>query len=348
MVLLVLMICAGGVLGRLLWRGLQGREVTLQAVSRGRVVAAVYATGVVDTDRRATVRARVTAPLATLLVGPGQAVTIGQVVGRQDTAALRLARERTALEADATRAALAQAEDAAERAEKLVREQLVPEDAWVRARENARQARAELQARESSLALTHEQETWAELRSPLDGAVSSLSRRAGDALREGDDVLTVVDLTSAYVRVAVDERDLGRVVAGQEVRLVFDAYPDRVLLGKVSRVVPAVNRLTKSSDVLVELPVERPALQLDLTATVNIVTEVLENALLVPRDALDGNGPTRTALLLGGGARAVAREVRLGPCDEARCQVLSGLAEGDRVVSPLPPGLVAGARIHVK
>ena len=47
-------------------RGMRGTEVTLAPVTTGRVVSAVYATGRVDTDRRATVRARITAPLASL------------------------------------------------------------------------------------------------------------------------------------------------------------------------------------------------------------------------------------------------------------------------------------------
>jgi RND family efflux transporter MFP subunit len=345
MVLVLLVVIAGTVLGRFVLGRLAGQDVTVVSVTRGRVVAAVYATGRVDTEARATVRTRVTAPLATLLVGPGQPVAAGEEVARLDGVVLRLAIDRAVLEAEAARAGAASAADAAARAERLFRDGLLSEDAWVRARETARETNATVAARESAVALAREQASWGVLRAPLGGVVSAILHRAGDALREGDEVLTIVDLGPAYVRVAVDERDVGRVAVGEPVRMVFDAYPGRVLEGDVWRIVPAVDRLTKSSDVLVQLPANRPPLQLDLTATVNIITGVIEDALVIPREGLEGAGETRAAFVVSGEHRAIRRAVRVGACDETRCQVLSGLSAGEQVIAPLPAGLKPGAKV---
>lgn len=344
LVVLLLLAAVVFVLGRLGWRAWRGREVALRTVETGRVVAAVYATGRVDTDRRATLRARVAAPLLELRVGPGKPVREGEVVGRQDPTALRLARERAARELEAAKASRAEAEDGAARSETLVRQGLLAEDVGVQRRERARELRAQAAASEAALALAREQESWTVLRAPLAGTVSAISRRAGDPLREGDEVLTVVELSEAYVRVAVDERDVGRVRPGQEVRLVFDAYPGEVLKGSVWRIVPAVDRLTKSTDVLVRLPSERPPLQLDLTATVNIVTGVVEAAPVVPRDALEGAGDERAVYRVNG-REARRCPVQVGACDQQRCQVRQGLAPGDTVISPLPPGIRDGERV---
>lgn len=347
LVLVVLVLVMGAVLGRVLWKSWRGREVSLATIGSGRVVTAVYATGRVDSDQRATLRARAAGPLAAVRVGAGQPVKEGEEVARQDDAALRLATERAVGELEAARASFAQAQDEATRSEKLVRDGLLAEDAWVRARERARELAAQTAAMESAVRIAREQQSWTELRSPLAGVVTALLHRAGDPLREGDEILTVVDLSRAYVRVAVDERDAGRVRVGQEVRMVFDAYPGQLLRGEVWRLVPAVDRLTKATDVLVSLPPARPPLQLDLTVTVNIVTGVVEDALVVPRDALEGAGVKRAVFLLGERSRAARRAVEIGACDEERCQVLAGLARGDRVISPLPAGLVAGERVHV-
>src|SRR5512136_429132 len=348
LVLVVLVLVMGAVLGRVLWKSWRGREITLVSVASGRVVTAVYATGRVDSDRRATMRARVAAPLAVVLVGAGQPVREGEVVARQDDAALRLATERAVGELEAARASLAQAQDEATRSEKLVRDALLAEDAWVRARERARELAAQTAAMESAVRIAREQQSWTELRSPLSGVVTALLHRAGDPLREGDEILTVVDLSRAYVRVAVDERDVGTVRVGQEVRLVFDAYPGQMLRGEVWRLVPAVDRLTKATDVLVSLPPARPPLQLDLTVTVNILTGVVEDALVVPRDALEGAGTKRAVFLLGERGRASRRAIDIGACDEERCQVVAGLARGDTVISPNPAGLAAGDRVRAK
>ena len=347
MVLGGLALAVAAVFGAMAWRSWRGVEVSVAPVRTGRVVAAVYATGRVDTDQRATVRARLAAPLDTVTVSAGEEVRAGQVVARQDPSELRLAREQVERQAEAARAALAEAEDTASRTRVLVREGLAPEDAGVQAHERAAGLRAQLAAAERALALARERESWTVLRSPLTGVVSSLTHRAGDALREGDDVLTVVDLSRAYLRVAVDERDVGRVQVGQEVRLVFDAYLGRTLEGRVWRVVPAVDWLTKSSDVLVSLPGDRPPMQLDLTATVNIVTGSVDDALVVPRDALEGAGARRRVIVVENG-RAAWREVEVGPCDETGCQVTAGVARDERVVSPLGGGVADGARVRVR
>jgi multidrug efflux pump subunit AcrA (membrane-fusion protein) len=108
-----------------------------------------------------------------------------------------------------------------------------------------------------------------------------------------------------------------------------------------------VDRLTKSTDVLVSLPAERPPLQLDFTVTVNIVTGVVEDAVVVPRDALDGAGAERVVFVPRADGRVEKRALQVGACDEERCQVLSGLAKGERVVAPVPTGLKAGDRVTV-
>jgi len=344
-VLLLILGGLGSALGRLVWQRARGVEVQTERVTRGRVVEAVYATGRLDTDRRATVRARRAAPLTAVLVGPGEAVRAGQVVATQDEAETRLAVERAESELAAARSALAEAQDAAARAEQLHRAGLLPENEWVRGRERASELARRAEALAAAAALAREQATWTSLRSPLDGTVAALLRRTGDVLREGDEVLTVVDLSEAYLRVAVDERDLGRVRPGQPARLVFDAYPDLLLEGNVWRIVPAVDRLTKSADVLVALPQQTPPLQLDLTATVNLIVSVVDDALVLPREALTGAGNARQILQIDNRGRAVARPVQVGLCDAERCQLLAGLAEGDEVIVA-PAGLSPGTKVH--
>ena len=343
-VLLLIVSALGGVVGRMVWRRIRGVEVNVVQATRGRVVEAVYATGRVDTDRRATVRARRAAPLIEVLVGPGEAVRAGQVVALQDAQEARLAVERAEAELAAARAALAEAQDAAARAEELHRSGLLPENEWVRERERSRELAQRSEALASAVALAQEQARWLQLRAPLAGVVSALHRRSGDVLREGDEVMTIVDLSTAYLRVAVDERDLGRIRTELPARVVFDAYPELLLESQVWRIVPAVDRLTKSADVLVAMPSNSPPLQLDMTATVNIVVAVIDDAVVLPRDALLGSGAQRQVLQIDR-QRAAARTVRVGLCDPERCQVVDDLAEGNEVIAA-PAGLVAGDKVR--
>lgn len=320
------------------WRAVPVRE---EVVSRGNVVEAIYATGRVDSDRKVTVRARRTAPLEKLLVGSGETVSQGQILAIQDSREARLELDRRQQELKAAQASLLEARDAAQRAEKLFLAGLLPANEQVKARERAAELASRAEALLRAVQVAEEQLSWYQVNSPQSGVVANCFHFSGDLVREGDEILSIVDLGESYLRVAVDERDLGKVRTGQEVRIVFDAFPQEVLTGRVWRVVPTVDRLTRSADVLVQLPKERPPLQLDMTATVNIVTQVVSDALLVPRLALRGTGENRQVLQVTASQRLVAVEVKVGPCDLDRCQVLEGLAEGDKVVissSDLTPG----------
>lgn len=333
MVVAVLLVAGGYVLSRSLWQQVRGVNVGLVSVSRGRLVEAVYATGRVDSDQRATVRARRRGPLKALLVSLGEPVKAGQLLALQDDTEARLEVERSGRELEAARAAAAEAEDAARRAASLFREGLLAEGEWVRLRERAAELAKRVAAQEAALAMVREQLSWFVLRAPLSGVVSEIHHRTGDLLSEGDPVLTVVNLEEAYLRIAVDERDLGKVKPGQEVRMLFDALPGQVFVGEVWRLVPAVDRLTRSADVLARLPSPRPLLQLDMTVTVNIVTRTVEDALLLPRSALQGTGEARTVFRVNRQHRLEATQVQVGSCDAERCQVLQGLREGEEVVA---------------
>lgn len=324
------------------------RAVPVEAVhpTRGRVVEAVYATARVDCDERATVRARRPGPLVALTVGPGQVVEKDAVVAVQEDSDAVLEIARLENELSAARADLAEANDAFARGEKLYQAGLLPENQLIALRERAQASQKRAEAVAQAVASARLQRQWATLKSPLAGAVTEIRRRTGDVLREGDEVLTVVNLERAYLRAAVDERDLGAVRPGQRVRIVFDAYPDRPLEGTVWRIIPEVDRLTRAADVLISLPPDTPPLQLNLTATVNIVIREVADALLVPRSAVLGEGEGRRVLVVGPGGRAEERKVELGLCDLESCQVLSGLDEDDWVIRS-PETLKPGRRVRL-
>ncbi len=332
-VLVILLLAFGFVTARLLTLRMARPAVTLVPVTRGTVVEAVYATGRVDCDQRATVRARLAAPLLQVLVGPGEEVRSGQVLAILDSREVTLEVARTEKELAAARAAAAEAEDAALRLEKLYAAALIAENQLIRERERARELKEKADALEKVLNLAQERTSWSVLRSPMDGTVATLVRRAGDLLQVGDEVLTVVDLRKPYLRVAVDERDLGKVAPGQEARIVFDAYRDQVFVGEVWRIVPTLDRLTRSADVLVRLPAGVPPLSLDLTATVNIVIKRVENAVLVPSLALRGTGSERTVLRPNAEWVLEAIPVGVGVCDTEHCQVTAGLQPGELIVA---------------
>lgn len=201
--------------------------------------------------------------------------------------------------------------------------------------EAARQAELEVQRAELAL-------EQAVLTAPIDGVVTEVNVAVGERV-EVQAVVAMVDLTSLYVKVPVDEIDLPAVKIGQSAIVTLDAMPDRALDGLVSAIAPApINSADSvtSYEVTVDLPdideVER-TVAVGMTANVAIETERRDGVVVVPDYALQVDGETGVTYVdkVGTGGQALRTEVRLGTRSGGNIEVLSGLKAGDRVLVPV-------------
>jgi HlyD family secretion protein len=95
-------------------------------------------------------------------------------------------------------------------------------------------AQAQLALEEARLTLER-----SERRAPFDGTVGRVHVREGEQIREGDPFLTLGDLSTLRVETTdLDEIDVAKVEVGQSVEVTFDAFPDRVFRGRITRINP--------------------------------------------------------------------------------------------------------------
>jgi HlyD family secretion protein len=181
--------------------------------------------------------------------------------------------------------------------------------------------------------------------SPLEGlVVPKLTWRGngpadiqeGDEMWPGAPVLQVVNQASMQVRVRVNQADLQFVRAGQPVVVRLDAYPDLALPGRLDQLAPIAlngsfsNRVRVFSAV-VTIEGTNSRLLPDLTAAIDVEVDRTQNALVVPRTAVERDGAgTRVRVRQADGV--VSRPVTLGPADEVDVVVTSGLQAGDMVL----------------
>lgn len=181
------------------------------------------------------------------------------------------------------------------------------------------------------------------LTAPRDGIVLiGKEPREGRKLQVGDNVwpgLAVAelpDLTKTLVTATLSDVDDRRVVGGMRVTCTVDAFPDTPMSGFVRSVSAVAQSPSRESTrqaftVVVELDDDLPEqMRPGLSVKVEVPSEVLEDALLVPRAGLHFSADGATAVLEDG--REV--DVEVGACDAQRCAALSGLSEGDRVRTP--------------
>ena len=138
----------------------------------------------------------------------------------------------------------------------------------------------------------------------------------------------------------VNEEDMPRVKVGQKVLLRHDGFPGQALEAAVDDITPKGDPQTKTFRVYLALPNETP-LRIGMSVEANIVIAARENALVVPAEAIFNGAVDRVA------DGVVARTpVKTGVRGVRLVEVLAGLDEGARVISPARRDLKDGARVR--
>jgi len=204
--------------------------------------------------------------------------------------------ERAALRLRAARESLEAAELALAQARGSARPRLDEAEAGVRAAE-AQQALAEAQleqvkagAAEEEIGLVKTDVDQAQValaeaqlrvercerRAPFDGTVGMVHVRPGEEIQQGDRVVTLGDLSTLRVETTdLDEIDVARVEVGQPVDVTFDAFPDRVFKGRVTRINPMAEEVGGGVNytTIIELDELAPEIRWGMTAFVDIDLE---------------------------------------------------------------------------
>ncbi len=183
------------------------------------------------------------------------------------------------------------------------------------------------------------------VRAPRDGQVvlRSLFRNGEQTqVRQGDEVgpgmvfMKVVDLGSLRIEGSISQADSELVRLGQKATVRFDAYPGLQLDGKVEAVgmMASSNRRVsywvRGVPVRIALENSDPRVIPDLTANADVVLGEQDDALLIPREAVQEAGG-KSVVLVKDGDNVIPREVEIGGYSNTQASVISGLQPGDEV-----------------
>jgi len=172
------------------------------------------------------------------------------------------------------------------------------------------------------------------LRAPADGVVYNLPR-AGESVAPGQLIATVSDPQHIRVRARVDAPDLPRVQAGQRITVTFDGLPNQRWQGRVILVPPGLRQAgaREVGEVIGEISGDAAALPANASVNVEIIVGEKQNALVIPRGALQRDGATRFVYRFVDD-KAVRTPVQVGLIGPTDVEIASGLKEGDRVIVP--------------
>ncbi len=191
-----------------------------------------------------------------------------------------------------------------------------------RARAALGRAKANLEEAEINLGFTN-------IKAPVAGVVTGKKAEVGDMAVPGEVLLRVEDISSFTLEVNVDEKMLGKLEPGMTVYADIDAL-GRVIEGDITEVVPAIDPGTRTF--LVKIALGDESLRTGLYASV-LIPSGKRGALLVPRPAVIDKGQLEGVYTVNDEGVATYRLVRTGRDYNGAIEVLSGLKDGDIVIT---------------
>jgi len=302
--------------------------------------------GRIEAPDTVLVTSRVPGRVTDVLVAEGERVKRGQLLVRLDrrTALEQLARARAELHR--ARAAHEFAARDAERKAQGAEQGIVARLDLESARHKARLAQLDVKLARVTLAEARDHLHDLELSSPISGTVTRRAIEPGEmvekgveASRESAALLTVADLSRLVVKTDLDQIDVAKVRLGQRVSVKLDALPDQSFPARVTKIAPAsVQRTGKDVDVFpVEALLDKadPRVKPGMTGDVRISVREEPHVLALPLESVrkkHGKEFVTRVVSDAQGEHTEEVEVKLGAGNDHVVEVVSGIAEGQRVL----------------
>lgn len=184
--------------------------------------------------------------------------------------------------------------------------------------------------------------------SPIDGVISARNYDAGDMYTMSQPLYTVEQIVPVKMLVGISEVDYTKVKKGDSVEIVADAIPGKTFYGKVNRIYPTIDPMTRTFTVEVVVDNSYKTLRpgMFVRATVNFGTR---QSVVVPDLAIvkqTGSGE-RFVYVVNADNTVKLTPVKLGRRIETEYEVLEGLQEGDIVVVGGQTKLKSGIKVEL-
>jgi Cu(I)/Ag(I) efflux system membrane fusion protein len=186
---------------------------------------------------------------------------------------------------------------------------------------------------QSGVSVSNEARPRVTFHAPASGIVLEKKAVQGMRFMPGEMLYQIADLSTVWVIAEVAEQDIGRVQLGSRAQVTADAYPDRTFDGKVAFIYPMLNSATRTVQVRMEIANPKGLLKPAMFASAQIDVGKASKVLSVPTSAVIDSGTRQVVLVRLTEGRFEPRAVTLGSRSDDYVEVLSGITEGEQVVT---------------
>ena len=171
------------------------------------------------------------------------------------------------------------------------------------------------------------------IHAPVKGTVTRIGSRQGQYVTPKTELYMVVDLSQVWVYADVYEYELPWIKVGDEVEMSLASVSGKIFSGRLGYIYPYAEAKTRTTKVRVIFDNPDQLLRPDMFAEVTIHSDVNKNAIVIPAQAVIRSGARSQVFVVTEPGKFEPRLVTLGIESSGKVAVLSGLTEGEEVVT---------------
>jgi multidrug efflux pump subunit AcrA (membrane-fusion protein) len=171
------------------------------------------------------------------------------------------------------------------------------------------------------------------LHSPTKGVVTHKMVQEGMYVQPGMNLYTIADISQVWVYADIYEYELPWLSVGQAAEMNLSYLKGKTFQGNITYIYPFLDKKTRTVKVRMEFDNPDWELKPDMYANVKVESRVSDATLVVPVEAVLRSGERDVVIVMKEEGKFLPRNVQIGAEGEGYYQILSGLNEGDRVVT---------------
>lgn len=312
--------------------------VVVASAKKQQLAGVISATGKVEVngDRIAHVSPRISGKIVSVKASLGDRVAAGQTLATLDSVELGEAVSR--YRQSRTKFVLAQSN--MERIKTLVEKKIAARKDVLQAETDYRNAQTELHTDRERLAMygvatsglkgdSHGKPILP-VRSPVSGTITEKHAIVGELSDPSKSLYTVADLSTVWILVDINEKDLAKVHKGQAAKVTVGAFPDLKLKGRITYIADLVDEASRTVKARVEVANPERKLKPEMFATIELALSANEPPVLaVPEDALQDLDGKKVLFVAEKESEFSARQVQTGRSAGGMIEIVSGLKDGE-------------------
>jgi membrane fusion protein, multidrug efflux system len=232
------------------------------------------------------------------------------------------------------------AKDNYERAEKLYKDNVIPERDFAN-------AKLSLDIAERSLDLFKVRLSKGFIVSPINGVVDAKYMNLGEMTGPGVPILSIVDVSRVKISIGIPERYLTTVKKGKTVDIKFDVFPDEEFTGVIDYISPTINPSNRTFEIEVVLNNKDRKLKPEMSANVTVTKETIDDAVVLDQDMIVDNVDEQYVFILENNDTARKKIVKLGGRSGNKVLIEQGLNPGDKLITVGFQSVADGDKVQI-